>query len=190
MFMFHRLNCAHSLRGLRTHLQRGGLVAYPTESCYGIGALPRHAHAIRAVLQIKNRPQHKGLIVIGADLAQLQPLLCRLPAHEWHKICAQWPAPKTLILPANKRLLPQLRGKRRNKLAVRIPDHQVARRLCQVAGSALISTSCNRAGSRACKTEREVRRQFGRNVWIIRGCIGNRRQPSDIIDWFAQKQLR
>ncbi|KAE9496602.1 telomere recombination family protein [Neisseria gonorrhoeae] len=86
----------------------------------------------------------------------------------------EWPAPKTFLLLAKSGVLPALRGKRRSKLAVRVPDHTGARRLCQALGMPLVSTSCNRAGKRACRTEREVRRQFGRDVWIVGGRIGSR----------------
>ena len=74
-----RLLPHHAPSALRRHIRRGGLIAYPTESCYGIGANPRHAHALRAILRLKKRPQHKGFITIGNNLAQLEPLLQRQP---------------------------------------------------------------------------------------------------------------
>ena len=54
----------------------------------------------------------------------------------------------------------------------------------------LVSTSCNRAGKRACKTEREVRRQFGRKVWVVGGLIGKQKTPSQIIDGETGARLR
>ena len=101
-----------------------------------------------------------------------------------------WPAPKTFLLPASKKVLPSLRGKGRSKLAVRVPAHAGARRLCQVLETPLVSTSCNRAGKRACKTEREVRRQFGRKVWVVGGLIGKQKTPSQIIDGETGARLR
>ena len=188
--MFHRLSSRRNLVGLRAYLKRGGLVAYPTESCYGIGALPNHAVALRQILRVKKRPQHKGLIVIGENVAQLKPLLFRLPEKVERTLNEIYPAPKTFLLPADARVLPQLRGRNRNKLAVRVPEHEIARRLCKIAQSALVSTSCNRSGNRVCKTEREVQRQFGRKVWVIGGRVGQRRIPSEIIDWDSEKRVR
>ncbi|ULJ60448.1 L-threonylcarbamoyladenylate synthase [Wielerella bovis] len=188
--MFSRISSSYSLRRLRTHLQRGGLIAYPTESCYGIGALPTHAQALRQILRVKKRPQHKGLIVIGDDVSRLQTLLFRLPEPILQTLNDIYPAPKTFILPARKNILPQLRGRGRDKLAVRVPDHEIARRLCRVVQSPLVSTSCNRSGGRPCRNEREVRRQFGRRIWVIGGRVGKRRQPSEIIDWSSQIRLR
>lgn len=175
---------------LLNHLKYGGLVAYPTESCYGIGCLPAHARALGKLVHLKKRPQHKGMIVIGCNTAQLQPLLGKLSRSTAAMLTETWPAPKTFLLPARRTLLPVLRGKRRSKLAVRVPDHAGARRLCAVLDTPLVSTSCNRAGKRPCKSEREVRRQFGRNVWVIGGRIGKRKMPSQIIDGESGVRLR
>lgn len=179
------------LHRLRAHLRRGGLVAYPTESSYGLGCLPDHIRAVRRVIALKKRPQHKGLIVIGADFSQLQSLLMPLPPSEVQKINQQWPAAKTWLLPARQgKILPVLRGQNRNTLAVRVPAIANARFLCRVVGSALVSTSCNRARKRACRSEREVRRQFGRQVMIVGGRTGGQKQPSQIIDWASGRKIR
>ncbi|MDF7675190.1 L-threonylcarbamoyladenylate synthase [Neisseriaceae bacterium ESL0693] len=175
---------------LRAHLRQGGVIAYPTEGSYGLGCLPRHVGALRRVMALKKRPQHKGLIVVGADWAQLQPLLADLPAADISQIQAVWPAAKTLLLPARPQLPIVLRGRGRQKLAVRIPDFAPTRFLCRAAGSALVSTSCNRAGKKACVLQREVQRQFGRQVLVLGGRTGGRKQPSMIIDWASGRRLR
>ncbi|WP_037587119.1 L-threonylcarbamoyladenylate synthase [Stenoxybacter acetivorans] len=175
---------------LRAHLKAGGVVAYPTESSYGLGCLPRHALGLRRIVQLKKRNQHKGLVLIGHDWASLRGLLHRLPENQEATLLTHWPAAKTFLLPAAKRVLPLLRGKGRSTLAVRIPDLETARFLCRAVGSALVSTSCNCAGKRACRQSREVCRQFGKRVWIIDGRIGKQKQPSQIIDWASGKRLR
>lgn len=189
--MHHRARPAgRFLHHLQAFLHKGGLIAYPAEGSYGLGCLPDYAPALRRLIALKKRAQHKGLIVIGADFEQLRPLLAPVSAAESKAIMREWPAPKTLLLPARQRVLPLLRGRGRHNLAVRIPDLDTARFLCKAAGTALVSTSCNRAGKKACKTEREVRRQFGRQVLILGGRTGGRRQPSQIIDWASGKRLR
>ena len=185
-----RLLPHHAPSPLRRHIRRGGLIAYPTESCYGIGANPRHAHALRAILRLKKRPQHKGFITIGNNLAQLEPLLQRQPENVRQHLRDTWPAPISFVLPAQAYVLPQLRGKRRNSLAVRVPNHPVARTLCRIAGTALVSTSCNQSGKRVCKSAREVRRLFGRKLWVVGGRVGTRKQPSEIVDWAENRRLR
>lgn len=178
---------------LRSHLKRGGVVAYPTESSYGLGALPQHAGALKRILQIKKRPQHKGLIVIGNNFAQLQKYLFRLPENDIAAITQHWQnhdMPTTFVLPCHHRVLPALRGRGRGQLAVRVPQHEGARRLCAHLGTALVSTSCNRAKKRPCRQEREVRRQFGRTVWVVGGRTGGRKSPSQMIDWFSKTRMR
>lgn len=189
-FGMRRVQQQNQSRWLRAFLQRGGVVAYPTESCFGLGCDPRSARGLQRVMRLKRRPQHKGLIVIGNDLVQLQSLLRPLSAEAAGQLRATWPAAKTFVLPARETVLPELRGKRRNQLAVRVPEHALARAVCRVAGQALVSTSCNRAGRRPCKSEREVRRQFGRDVWVVGGRVGGRKQPSEIIDWSSCERLR
>lgn len=188
--MLPRIRTALPPSRLQRFIAGGGIIAYPTESCFGIGCHPRHARALERVIRIKKRPQHKGLIVIGHDLPQLQTLLQPLPADVRHTLQQTWPAAKTFVLPARPQVLPLLRGRGREKLAVRVPEHPVARNVCRAAGSALVSTSCNRAGKRACRSVREVHRQFGRQVLIVGGRVGNRRTPSEIIDWGSQSRLR
>lgn len=172
------------------HLKHGGLIAYPTESCYGIGCLPTHPHALKKLVRLKKRPQNKGMIVIGHSLAQLQPLLERPSEKTLALLQNEWPAPKTFLLACRRQVLPLLRGKGRSKLAVRVPAHNGARRLCKMLNMPLVSTSCNRAGKRPCKSEREVRKQFGRQVWVVGGRVGSRKTPSQIIDGESGVRLR
>lgn len=99
-----RLRTPLNPRRLRAHLRRGGLVAYPTESCYGLGAAPDNRRALNKILRLKKRPQGKGLIVAADSLQRLRPLLRPLSAADsrelesacpitlWCAACAHWPA--------------------------------------------------------------------------------------------------
>lgn len=185
----HRPTGAY-LHYVRRHLKRGGLIAYPAEGCYGLGCLPCHAVGLRRLIHLKKRPQYKGLIVVGADSTQLWPLLDNLSVQDKQTIAMQWPAPKTLLLPARPGILPLLRGRTRTALAVRVPGLASARFLCQAVASPLVSTSCNRSGKRPCHTEREAWRQFGQKVLLIGGRTGGRKSPSEIIDWVSGLRLR
>ena len=185
-----RIQSPRALWRLRTYLKRGGIIAYPTESCYGLGGLPTHTGAIRRIIRLKKRPQNKGLIVIGNELQQLQPLLCRLPDDTQQQLQNIWPAPKTFVLPCRPKVHPMLRGARRQQLAARVPNHLVARQICRETKSALISTSCNRAKQKPCRNSKEARKRFGKQVWILGGQVGKRKNPSEIIDWGTKTQLR
>lgn len=184
-----RLPGAPLLGRARGHLAGGGVIAYPTESCYGIGCLPFDVRGLRRILNVKARPCHKGLIVIAADLAQIRPLIRPLTAAQEAELARHWPGPTTVLLPASRRVPPILRG-RHDKIAVRLTAHPEAAALCKALGSALVSTSANRAGKKALKTARACKDAFAGSVLTLPGRIGKRRKPSRIIDLESGRILR
>jgi L-threonylcarbamoyladenylate synthase len=125
-------------------LRRGGVIAYPTETFYGLGALAGDGGAVARLLTAKERPDGKPLPLLGAGLAQLEavatfsPLARRLAA-------ALWPGPLTLVLPARPGLHPAITGGG-TTVGVRVTSGQVAAALAAAAGGALVATSANRAG--------------------------------------------
>jgi L-threonylcarbamoyladenylate synthase len=175
--------------GLRRYLHGGGLIAYATESCFGLGCDPRNARAVQRLLRIKGRPQRKGLILIAADLAQLRPYLAPLPAATRALLDDYWPGPITLLLPAHPRCPHWLTGAHA-KIAVRITAHPDARRACQAAGMALVSTSANRSGQVSLRTAARCRAVFGDAVRTLPGRVGPRKRPSTLIDLATQRVLR
>lgn len=168
--------------------RHGRVLGYPTEYCYGLGCDPRDRRAVRRILQLKQRPQHKGVIVIGSDVRQFRGLvdataLAAAAASDW------WPGPNTLLLPVGPRCPPWLRG-RHNTLAVRLTAHADARKACRFSRSALVSTSANRAGQHPVRHARELVRRFGRTLIRLPGRTGRERRPSRIIDWSSGRVLR
>lgn len=173
-------------------IRRGGVVAYPTASCYGLGCDPFKRRAVLRLLRLKQRPQRKGLIVIGAGRRQLLPFmdLGDITAEMRELMNAAWPGPVTLVLPAGRRCPPWLRGRHRG-IALREDAHAPARDLCRAARTALVSTSANLAGQRPARTAAEVRRRLARRVdAILAGPIGRAKQPSRIIDARSGRVLR
>lgn len=161
-------------------IRAGGVVAYPTESCFGLGCDPRNLAAIRRILRIKRRPRAKGLIVIAARAEQLLPFVdFPAPPRRAH-ILASWPGPHTWLLPARARASRWLRGDH-GTLAVRVIAHREAAMLCRLAGMPIVSTSANRAGRRMLRSSRAVLREFGDEIdFIVDGRIGGARAPSII----------
>lgn len=178
-----------NIAAIRRHLQRGGVIAYATESCYGLGCDPHNRKAVQKILHLKGRPQSKGLILIGSDFTQFRPYLAPVEASVAARFRDYWPGPTTLLLPAARRCPKWLTG-RHTKLAVRVTAHPGAARLCRALDMALVSTSANRAGRPALKTTRACRREFGSTVWVLPGRIGKRRRPSTIIDLASGGVLR
>lgn len=169
------------IRRLRAWLRRGGVIAYATESCYGLGCDPRNARAVGRILGLKQRPRAKGLILIGSDFSQFRRFLAPQPASLAGRFREWWPGPNTLLLPVSRRCPPWLRG-RHDKLAVRVTAHAETARLCHALGMALVSTSANRGGRRPLKTAAACRVAFGRDIRVLPGRVGRRRTPSTILD--------
>lgn len=190
MLLRKRFLSQRDITHLKQYLKNGGVIAYPTESCFGLGCIPTHSKGLKRVIRLKKRPQHKGMIVIGNNLAQLEPLLAPLSQENRASLESAWPAAKTFLIPTNDKVLPLLRGSGRNKLAVRVPNHEGARQLCYQLDTSLVSTSCNKAGFKPCRYTRDAIRQFGHDAWIIPGAIGFAKNPSQIIDLETGRRLR
>ena len=167
-------------------LREGGLVAYPTESCYGLGCDPMNARAVRRLLRLKRRPLKKGLILIAASFEQLRPYV----AHVSEEILAGWPGARTWLLPATPHTPVWILGWH-PRVAVRVSAHPVAAALCRAAGMAIVSTSANPAGQRPARSLREVHRRFGRHIdYVLPGRIGRRRRPTPIVDAVTRDIVR
>lgn len=173
---------------LRGYLKQGGVIAYPTESCFGLGCDPMNRRAVEKILHLKGRGAAKGLILIAASRRQLRPYANRDSVEAaWNK--GFWPGPVTWALPATKTCPDWLTGGR-DTVAVRITAHPVAADLCKQVGMALVSTSANKTGGKPAKTWRQCLRLFGRRVRVVQGRIGARKRPSTLIDFASGKVLR
>lgn len=178
-----------SSRSVSAHLKRGGLIAYPTESCYGLGCDPGNRRAVQRILKLKQRPQRKGLILIAAHYHQVAHYLQPLTLTEQAKLQNDGAQAVTYLMPAHHSTPRWLRGAH-DTLAVRLTAHPFAQRLCRSVNSALVSTSANRSGQRPAKTYAECKRLFGKKVWVLRGRVGKRKQPSTIRAWVDGKIIR
>ena len=184
-----RLPPAPVLRALRAHLARGGVIAYPTESCYGLGCDPRNPRAVAWILSLKGRPVAKGLILIADRFERLAGLVAPPTPAQLALTASTWPGPHTWLMPAGRRTPPWLKG-RHSTLAVRVTAHPEAAGLCRALGMALVSTSANRSGQKPLKTARECRRVFGHGAMVVHGTVGRRRRPSTIQDLLTGRVLR
>ncbi len=178
-----------SPRHIAAHLKRGGLIAYPTEYCYGLGCDPRNRRAVQRLLRLKVRPQHKGLILIAGRSAQLAPYLQTL-THEQQNILRRDGAQAiTYLMPAKTSCPRWLRGTH-DTLAVRVTAHRGAASLCNSLHMALVSTSANRGGMQPLRSYARCKREFGNRVWVLPGRVGKRKSPSTIHAWANGKIIR
>lgn len=177
------------LRHVKAHLAAGGIIAYATESCFGLGCDPFNAHAVRDLLRLKRRPQAKGLIVVATKLDQLKDFMARLEPSLMQRAEAKWPGPHTWLVPPSRKVPRWLKG-RHDRIALRVTAHPGASALCRQLGRALVSTSANRASRVPIKTYRECVRQFGRSALVLPGRCGARKRPSVIEDLPSGHVLR
>ena len=176
-------------RRLAAHLARGGLIAYPTESCYGLGCDPRNRRAVLHLLRLKGRPQHKGLILVAGRYSQLKPYLQPLTQAQQDELRSEGAQAVTCLMPARPDSPRWLRGNH-DTLAVRITAHPGAAALCNTLDMALVSTSANRSGDRPARSYRDCLRRFGRQALVLPGRVGKRRRPSAIRDWASGRIVR
>ncbi|MFZ5503710.1 MAG: L-threonylcarbamoyladenylate synthase [Pseudomonadota bacterium] len=176
-------------RALAAHLKHGGLIAYPTESCYGLGCAPSNRKAVQRILKLKRRPQRKGLIVIASSYRQVARYVQPLTLAGREELQRAGAQSITYLLPTQPDCPRWLRGEH-DTLAVRLTAHPFARQLCRGMRGALVSTSANRSGQRAAKSYAECRRLFGGKVWVLPGRVGKRKQPSTIITWADRQVVR
>jgi L-threonylcarbamoyladenylate synthase len=178
-----------NIASIAAHLRRGGLIAYPTESCYGLGCDPDNRIAVQRLLKLKQRPQHKGLILIAASYRQVARYLQPITPAQQQKLKTAGAQAITYLMPALHSAPRWLRGSHET-LAIRLTAHKQAAQLCRGVNSALVSTSANRSGQSPARTYAQCQRLFGCKVWVLPGRVGKCKTPSTISMWADGKIIR
>jgi len=170
---------------------QGGVIAYPTEAVWGLGCDPWNLQAVTRILQLKNRPVEKGLILVVASVEQIRFLLDPLPEPLQLAALSHWPGPVTCLLPDVNQQIPEWVRGSHSSIAVRVSEHPVVKALCEAADMPLVSTSCNPAGEEPARDAEQVGHYFKDQLdQIVPGALGGNRKPSRIIDIVSGKQLR
>jgi L-threonylcarbamoyladenylate synthase len=181
---------AHGLRVAARAIAAGQVLAYPTEAVYGLGCDPMNAASVRRILRIKGRGEDKGLILIAAELAALEPYVTSLGPARMSEIAATWPGPNTWLLPARSTTPRWLTGVH-DTLAVRVTGHPIASALCRACGGTLVSTSANLSNREPARTALRVRLQLDAGPdLIVSGACGGDARPSTIRDGRSGRMLR
>ena len=152
------------LRRVGAVLREGGLVAFPTETVYGIAVSAEHAPSVERLYALKERPRDKPMTVMVADAQAVRDRCDELPAKAVALMRAFWPGPLTLVLPA--RMSHQTEG-RAGLVGFRLPSHPLARGLVRAAGVPLLVPSANRSGQEPASTADEVLAAFPTELDVV-----------------------
>ena len=147
-------------------LRRGGLVAFPTETVYGLGADAGNDDAIKKLYAAKGRPGSHPVIVHLGDAAQLPQWASEMTPLARKLAQKFWPGPLTLILRRQPRVSAALTGGQ-DTIGLRVPAHPVAQALLKAFGSGIAAPSANRFGHVSATTAEHVRSEFGADVDLV-----------------------
>jgi len=160
----------------------GGVVAYPTDTFYGLGADPRNPRAVRRLFAVKGRSERRPVLLLIADADEAAAWVSSLPAQarllmEWF-----WPGPLTLVLPARHDVLPELTGGT-GRIGLRVPDSELTRSLLRFLGSGLTGTSANRSGGSDPRSADDVLDALGDRIdLVLDGGPSRAVLPSTVVD--------
>ena len=157
---------AEEINRAAAFLRQGGLVAFPTETYYGLAVDPFNDTALRNLFRVKKRPLVKPILVLISRRNQLDALAENVPATAVHLMDRFWPGPLTIVLPARSTVSSLLTGGTAT-VGVRHSSHPIALSLVESMGGPVTATSANRSGGPAAVSPRDVRQIFGNEVDMV-----------------------
>jgi L-threonylcarbamoyladenylate synthase len=168
-------------------LRAGGLIAFPTDTVYGLGALAFNDRAVESIYIAKDRPGDKAIPILLGDVGDLSKVTSSLPPMAARLASRFWPGPLTLVVPKNPNLPEAVSAT--TTVAVRIPDHEIACTILRAAGP-MAATSANISGQPSPVTAAEVFAQLsGRIELIINGGKTPGGMPSTLVDCTGNKPI-
>lgn len=181
----------NKLSELKKWFENGDVFAYPTEAVFGLGCDPQNKDALYKILALKKREVEKGVILIASDFSQLEPYVdfAALPEENQQKILRSWPGAVTWLLPKSNYTPDWISGDS-NMVAVRVTAHPLVRQMCDVVGTAIVSTSANPASLPPARNYHEVAKYFTKDLAVIQGNLGKQRSPSKIFHSQTMEVIR
>ena len=173
-------------------LHGGGVLAYPTEAVFGLGCDPHDHVAFERLFALKQRPPTQGVLLIAADLAQIERYIdfAAVPGEVMKQVRASWPGPHTWIFPRSVEVPAWVAGSHPG-IALRITAHEPAAALCRAYGGALVSTSANRHGQPPARTADTVADYFGDALdGLLEAPLGGQQNPTLIRDALSGAIIR
>lgn len=158
--------CGTSVDLAVEHLRQGHIVAFPTETYYGLAVDPDNQPAVERLFALKNRPVDKPLLLLIENTTQLSSLVASIPPHFGPLMERYWPGPLTLVFPALGSVNPKITAGSKT-VGVRISPHPLAGQLVQKFGKPITATSANLSGKAPAKSALEVSLMFGKDIDFI-----------------------
>jgi L-threonylcarbamoyladenylate synthase len=163
-------------------IRRGGVIAFRTDTFYGLGADPFNREAVQKIKQLKGREDHKPILIILSDRKAVSRFISGPTTHFDLLAKTFWPGPLTLIGKASPDVADEITAGTQT-VGVRLPDDQEVRAMVDVCGGALTATSANPATEKPAETAQEVFDYFGESIeLIIDGGRAISEQPSTVVD--------
>jgi L-threonylcarbamoyladenylate synthase len=163
-------------------LRAGAIVAFPTDTLYGLAVDPRNTTAVAELFSAKGRAAAEAVPLIACDVEQVERQAGRLSPLARRLADRFWPGPLSLVIPADDALAPAVHAYS-GRVAVRVPAHPVAVRLARMAGFPLTATSANRSGEPAATTPDEVAKMLADRIAAVLDAGPTRGgAPSTIVD--------
>lgn len=157
---------ARAVKGAADTLRRGGVVAIPTETVYGLAADATNAAAVRRIFEIKGRPATNPLIVHVGDVEGARRCVADWPEAADRLAQAFWPGPLTIVLPKGPRIVDEVTAGGPT-VGVRVPDHPLALEVLRLFGGGVAAPSANRSNHVSPTTARHVREDLGEAVDLV-----------------------
>ena len=159
-----------------------GVIAYPTDTFYGLGADPRDPEAVKRIFAIKGREAGQPILLLLRDRSEVAAWASVVTPSAERLMERFWPGPLTLVFPAAPHVLPELTGGG-GTIGLRVPGNELTRELLRNLGTALTGTSANRSGGRDPRTVEEVMREVGDRVdLVLDGGATTGDRPSTVVD--------
>ena len=170
-------------------IKNGGVIAYPTETVYGLGADPYRTEAVQKIFTAKGREETKGIILLIRGATDLATLVRAVSPTAQTLIRAFWPGPLTLVFKARPDLPPALLGGR-DTIALRHSSSPIAAQLLTALGGPLTSTSANRSGTPPARSAYDAQNALGDRLdLILDGGPSASETPSTLVDVSADRAL-
>lgn len=167
-------------------LEQGGLVVFPTDTVYGVGAAVRRPDAVARLYVAKGRPLERAIPVLVSSEAAAIRLSSSAPSTARRLMERFWPGPLTIVLPAAN-WLPEEIVRDTGGVGVRMPDHPIALELIERSGGALATTSANRSGEGETRTGKAAAESIGDRVdLVLDGGASPGGVPSTVVRIFSE----